>query len=141
SSQDEDNSIDQPPLSSSDPAAKRPVVYFPSDIRAKIDDISLNKFVEDTLTICASGDYDRFRQLFGPSYTPPDKSDFDKIWYNVKNVQVVSVHADAKEPPDYYVHAWVDLRQPDAHHRTRRDAIVAVVKQEGRWRLFRAPND
>ena len=140
SNQQDDNSIDQPPLAQIEPEAKKPTVYFPRGFLTP--DIKLNKYIEDALSICASGDYDGFRQLFGPSYSPPNKSDFDKIWHNVKSVQIASIHPDRrKDPPDYYVHAWVDLRQPDAHHRTRRDAIVAVKKDEGQWRLFQAPND
>src|SRR5437868_2418429 len=79
--------MDTPPLLESNPNAKAVEVVFPREERQSDD--TLNKFIEDALATCASGDYDRFRQLFGATYNPPNKADFDKIWYEVKNVRVL----------------------------------------------------
>jgi hypothetical protein len=128
------DSLDLPSNVKVNPKAPAPTVAFPRELQK--DDSTLNKFIEDALSICAEGDYDRFRQLFGAAYAPPTKEDFDKIWAGVKSIEIVSVHPDPREkPPIYYVHANVLLRQADPHGRTKRDAIVAVFQENGQWRL------
>jgi hypothetical protein len=132
-SADEDVSIEVPKITDKDPNANRPLVYFPS--RCQTEDITLNKFIEQALVVCAQGDYDGFRQLFGTSFTPPSKTDFERIWYNVVNVEVVSTHPGKQEPPEYYVHAVVRLREPDRRNRSQRDAVVAIFKEADEWRM------
>ncbi|MCC6418155.1 MAG: hypothetical protein IT429_07870, partial [Gemmataceae bacterium] len=126
--QPEDIDLNTKPLGT-DPAAERPTIYFPRD--SHTEDTSLNKFIEDSLSTAQIGDYDRFRQLFASSATPPEKPNFERIWHGVKSIEVVSVHADREEPPTYYVHIAVTLKQPDAKQRTRLDAVVAVFREEG----------
>lgn len=121
------------------PNAVPPTVQFPPQLQTS--DPTLNLFIENALDVCARGDYAGFRLLFASTYTPPIESDFQRIWAGVKSVQIVSVHADPKERDQYYVHAVVQLRAPDARQRTKRDAIVAVQREGGEWRLSPPPKE
>ena len=123
-STEEDTNIDPPSISKKDPKADRPLVNFPGSCRT--EDAALNKFIEQAVTICAQGDYEGFRQLFSTSFSPPSKAEFERVWYSVQSVDIVSIHTGNEDPPDYYVHAVVRLREADRHGRKQRDAVVAV---------------
>lgn len=136
---DENTSIDARPLGEEDPEAPRPTVHFPSYCR--MQDPALNKFIEAALETCATGDYDKFRLLFGTEFTPPAASDFERIWKGVQSVEIISVRAGPQEPPEYYVHAMVRLRKPDRRERDKRDAVVAVFKEGTEWRMAPPPKE
>jgi len=137
--EDSDATIDKPPISEKDPKADRPLVQFPQHLQT--NEPSLNQFIVSALQTCATGDYDAFRQLFGSSFKPPGPADFERIWYQVQSVEVISVHAGQEEPPEYYVHATVKLRIPDRRDREKRDVVVAVVREADEWRMAQAPKE
>jgi hypothetical protein len=131
----EDVSMDLPPLAQST-GTKGPDVHYPDSLKAKTPNPELNTFIEEALQICSKGDYDRFRQLFGSNYTPTPRENFERIWKDVQSVEVISVHPDGKEPPNNYaVHVVVQLRKPDNRQKTRRDAVLAVFRENDRWRM------
>jgi hypothetical protein len=120
------------------PQADRPNVNFPSSLMT--EDVSVNKFIQQALDVCYRGDYDGFRQLFATSYKPTGQDDFERVWHGVRSIEVVRVEKHPrKEPPIYFVHAEVQLRQPDRQGRKRRDVVVMVVDESGEWRLGIAP--
>lgn len=130
--------IDLKPIGDEVPAAERPMVEF----NCLTDDPSMNQFIRQALTVCAEGDYDKFRQLFATSYPPPEYDSFKRIWQGVEGVFIRSVHGPypgKENRPTYYVHAHVRLRKPDSKNRTKRDAVVAVFKELDEWRMGSAP--
>ena len=117
-----------------------PPVSFAPECRQK--DATLNKFIQDALTICHRGDYDALRQLFGTAYEPISESDFKRVWRNVADIAVGQVYADQREPPRYYVVlAKVRLREADKEDRRERDIPIMVFQEGGRWRLGSAPSE
>ena len=132
-SAEKETNLEPPPIIEKDPNADRPMVNFPGQCRTK--DAVLNKFIEQAVTICAQGDYEGFRQLFSTSFSPPSKAEFERIWYEVQSVDIVSTHPGKEDPPEYYVHATVRLRKPDSHGRKQREAVVAVFKEADEWRM------
>jgi hypothetical protein len=72
---------------------------------------------------------------------PPSHDDFKRIWAGVGEVAVVSVHRTKEEPPQYFVHAIVKLRQEDSLKRTKRDIVVRVYKELEEWRISGAPKE
>jgi hypothetical protein len=135
----DEGSIDQPSLRVLNPDAAAPTVIFPH--RLKTDDVTLNEFIHHALEVCAEGDYDKFRELFGTAYRPPGKEQFERVWQGVREVAVVGVYPDRQEPPEYYVHAVVELRKPDRRERTQRDVVVWIFREADEWRMGAAPGE
>lgn len=138
-SAENDGEIDPPPLIEEYPDKEPPAVLFPEEL--KTDDVVLNQFIHNGLDCCAKGDYDRFRQLFGVSYQPPDADRFKKLWQGVRLVRIAGIYHDARRPNDYYVHAVVELRKADRRDRSERQAVIWVFKEGEEWRLGPAPSD
>jgi len=121
------------------PQAPRPDVVFPRGTLT--GEPSLNKFIERALSVCADGDYDGFRRLFGTAYRPPDQADFEERWHGVQGIEIRSVDLGKEDPPEYYVHALIRLREPDRKGRRKLDAVVRVFREGEAWRLGEAPKE
>ncbi len=133
-------SIDQPALSDQNPNVPQPEIHFPHEL--KTDDPTLNQFVLKILDICNKGDYDGYRQLFGTAYTPTPKTNFEHVWQQVRMIRVVRIEKHPRrDPPEYYLHARIILRQPDRQNRTERNVIIMMFKEDGEWRLGSAPKE
>jgi hypothetical protein len=133
-----ESDLDIPQLGG-EPGADPPKIKFPPECQQ--DDVSVNTFITRVLDICQRGDYDKFCALFGISEVPPSHDDFKRIWAGVGEVSVVSVHRAKEEPPQYFVHATVKLRQEDSLKRTKRDIVVRVYKELDEWRISGAPKE
>ncbi len=132
--------IDRPDLARQIPGAPRPMVVFPADCRQA--DATVNKFIEHCLDVCARGDYDAYRQLFGVDYRPTSEADFKKVWQGVKGVTVRKVFPRPKDPLHrWYVLAKVELRNPDSKGRQERDVPLMVFKEGDMWRLGPVPRE
>lgn len=132
-------SIDREDLVKVEPDAVPPKVKFP--IERHHEDDSLNAFVLEVLDICQRGDYDKFCNLFGISEIPPGYDDFKRIWGGVGEIVVQSIHQGSEDPPQYFVHAVVKLRRPDAQNRLQREVVVRVFKELDDWRISGAPSE
>jgi hypothetical protein len=131
--------IDRDDLVKAQPDAEPPKVKFPAECQH--EDVSLNTFVAHVLDICQRGDYDRFCNLFGISDIPPGYDDFRRIWGGVGEIAVQSLHLGSEDPPQYFVHAIVKLRRPDAQKRLQREVVVRVFKELDEWRISGAPSE
>lgn len=138
---DEGVQIDRPAITEEEPGADPPKTTFPQ--RWRQDDATVNRFVQDALRICAHGNYDAFRELFGTDYSPPGERDFTRVWHNVREIRVASLRRDPRRegPGEYYLHFVVRLRQPDRKSRERRDVVVRLFQEAGRWRMGQAPRE
>ena len=125
--------IEQPSMVEMDPRAERPRTHFSSDLHT--EDVSLNKFIEKALTVCENGDYDSFRQLFGTAYTPTEKKSFERVWRNVRDIQIGKLGSEKQNSDVYYLHAVVQFREPDSQERTKRDLVLTIFKEAGEWKL------
>lgn len=131
--------LDDEKISSKHPDSERPAVIFP--IEHQTENVLLNEFIRKTLEICADGDYDRFRQLFGISYRPPGAPEFERVWLGVKEIAVTGIYAGRREPPEYFVNATVRLRKPDRQGKAEREVWVWVFREAEEWRIGPTPRD
>ena len=131
--------LNLPDLKGKNPDAEAPSVEFPVEWQQA--DATVNEFIRDVLDICHRGDYDKLCQSMATSDTPPSQEHFKRLWQGVGKIAVRSVRGDGKPDPTYYIHATVDLRQPDSEKRTQRELVVQVSKELGQWRLAAAPKE
>jgi len=131
--------IDEPPLDKVYPNVDRPRAEFPRSCQT--DDPTLNKFIGTILAVCERGDYDTFRQSFGTAYDPTEEKDFERFWRNVGEIRVAGIYPGKADPPEYYVHVVVRLREADRKGRQSRDAVVTVFQELGEWRIVPASKE
>lgn len=131
--------LDTPIIADQRRDTPKPICTFPDSLRT--ENIILNQFIENSLLICARGDYDGFRQLFGTDYRPPGLRDFERIWQAVERIDVEGVYRDPAHADHYYVYAKVHRRIPDRKQRTMREAVVMAYLEAGHWRMGNAPRE
>jgi len=117
----------------------KPTVEFPQQLQT--DDVAVNEFIHSALESCKTGDYDKFRELFGVTADVPEAPQFDHAWQGVKSIRVVGTKKGPQDPPEYYVHLVVELRQPDRYERTERQAVMSVFREANQWRMAPAPSE
>lgn len=136
----DDVGIDQPAIIEQNPDVPQPEIRFPHEL--KTEDPSLNRFVRRMLDVCYKGDYDGYRHLFGTAYTPTPRTSFETVWMRVRTIQVVGLEKHPrKDPPEYYLHARVILREPDRQDRTERNVVIMIFQEADEWRLGTAPRE
>lgn len=135
----DDQSLTLPSMLEVQPGAEPPKIKFPAEWHQA--DPTVNAFIMRVLDICQRGDYDRFCSLFGISDAPPGYDDFKRIWGGVGELAVRSVRMGSDDPPQYFVHTTVKLRQADSQKRTERAAVIRVFKELDDWRISAAPQD
>lgn len=136
-----DHDIDRAKMIEKDPTADRPSVYFPQELRS--DNDSVNTFVVRGLNVCAQGDYDAFRELFGTAFQPIDAFRFEESWKIVRDISIKGIYEDprVRESPEYYAHVIVRLRESDSKGRQERQAVLWLFKEAGFWRMGQAPSE
>jgi hypothetical protein len=125
-----------------------PTIEFPAS--ARVEDDSVNQFIEDLLKHCRDGDYGLYRLAVSTRYEPLSREQFQRAWYAVKTVRIrdiIKVYDPATHPidpsnphfrdeyrhPIYCVHATIELRED--HHRPVREVIVLIVRENDEWKL------
>lgn len=123
------------------PDLPTPEVIFPDQL--KTDNVGANEFIRKALESCHTGDYDAFRQLFGVTAEPPEQEQFGHVWKGVQSIRVAGTYKDDRpdQPPEYYVHVVVQLRQPDRYDRKERQAVIWLFREGDEWRLAPAPSE
>lgn len=137
-------------------------VIFPQD--REVDDPVVNQFMLDALDASARGDYEGFRLLWSARQAPLRREEFEQGWRAVRTIRVRAIEkvlisddkagsrtADAARdgegaPPGEedisYVllaEAEFDPNHPVGQRESRRDFVLLVTREEGQWRLGRAP--
>jgi hypothetical protein len=138
--------IDEDPLIVQDETADRPEIHYPAEFQT--GDPALNEFVNRALEACAEGDYDEFRLLWGTEFTPPKQETFKRLWYGVKEIKVEGVYPEDREPPRYFFHLSVLLRQFDPRglapsevsgREETREFVAMAYLEDDQWRLGLPP--
>lgn len=132
-----DIDIDLPSIIEKTPDADRPHVEFPP--RLLTEDESFNKFIKHALNVCAAGDYDEFRQLFGTIHRPTSERTFEQIWHAVKEIEIKGIYPNGDKEDEYLVHTHIAYRQPDNRGRMLREAVVMGFKELDEWRIGAPP--
>jgi len=137
---EDDDQLHKPTNVTKHPDWQKPaVVEFPQQLQT--DDVTVNEFIHKALEACKTGDYDTFRQLFGVTADVPEAPQFDHAWQGVKSIRVAATKKGPQDPPQYYVHLVVELRQPDRYDRTERQAVMSVFREANQWRMAPAPSE
>jgi hypothetical protein len=147
------------PADEAKPASR---VIFPDD--RGVEDPAVNRFMHEALEAAAEGDYERFRLLWTARQEPLERQEFEQGWQAVRTIRVRAIekvllrtnHSDsdsweAKERQSdgdsggeaiSYVllaEAEFDPDHPVGQRQPRRDFVLLVMREQGQWRLGRAP--
>lgn len=115
------------------------------------DDVSVNAFVEHAMTTCASGNYEQFRLLWSAREDPLPRDEYNEGWQAVQQIKVralekVILTADPQQGREESETAYViladvslDPAHPAGQREPNREAVLMLVREQGAWRLGRAP--
>jgi len=137
----------EPDLVSSSP---RDRLDFPMDLQSA--DASVNAFVREAMTTCASGEYDAFRLMWSVKTEPLTREEFEKGWQAVQKIRVralqeVSLAEDSKTGGEvsqvtaYALLADVEM-DPSfrvAEKEPTREVVLMLSRENDTWRLSKAP--
>lgn len=129
----------QTPSPSAKPASLATVV-FPEELQA--EDETVNAFVRQMIETCAAEDYDAFRLLWSARDKPLSEAEFIRGWRATRQVSILALQ-QRRDPRDgeivYVVHGRVEL-DPDKVPQPEREIVLLLVKENGQWRIARAPS-
>lgn len=141
--------VDETPNANSPPAVKKKqpdLLVFPDELR--IEDDSVNGFVERAMRECASGDYARFRLLWATREEPLARGDYEQGWQAVQEIRIrllrqIELVAEEAKPAEraYAVAADVSLDpdHPAGVKEPNRRVVLLAVREKDEWRLATAP--
>ena len=133
--------------SDDDPSAT--VLAFPENLR--VDDASVNTFVNQAMTVCSSRDYDAFRLLWSAREDPLSRDEFEAGWQAVKEIRIraldrvkldLSSDEDDTSPQTVYAllaEVALDPTHQAAQKKPRREVVLMIVREHEEWRLAKAP--
>ena len=125
------------------------VLVFPDELR--VEDDSVNVFLEQAMTVCTKGDYHAFRLLWSAREEPLPQDEFEEGWQAVREIRIRVLEKVLLAPESgfeagidrtvYAVYADVHLdpehtagrREPD------REVVLMLVQEHDDWRLAEAP--
>ena len=144
-----------------EPEARRPrssklalPVSFPQELR--VDDESVNEFVERALVEAGGGDYEPYRLLWSVKDEPGSRGDYEQRWHGVTNIQlralrrIILTNGDGQPigEASYALLADFSFDLPDGvglqvDAPAQREPLLGVVwivtKEHDRWRLAKPP--
>jgi len=131
------------------PVPKPQVLFFDDALR--VEDATVNEFVERAMEACASGDYERIRLMWTARGEPISRSDFEQSWHDVRRVTIrilkpvmlagAAVGSPPTPEPGYAFVADVQF-DPDSvasPGEPGREAALTIVRENDEWRLASAP--
>lgn len=136
---------------SSDGVAPKPaeLLVFPQALR--VEEPSVNDFVERAMTVCAAGDYEKFRLLWSVREEPLTRDEYQQGWQAVQEIRIRAL-AKAMLSPDprngdkqaetaYVILAEVDLDPAlrAGRREPTREVVLMMIREHGAWRLAGAP--
>ena len=128
---------------------RKELLVFPDEVR--VEDASVNDFLERAMGDCASGDYDRFRLLWSARQEPLPRDEFEQGWQAVRQIRIHALQRVMLAPdPDHEldqgetVYAFLADVALDPMHRAgqrepNREVVLMLILEHEQWRLARAP--
>lgn len=125
------------------------LLVFPDEVR--VEDPSVNEFVESAMTACASGDYERFRLLWSVRQEPLPRNEYEEGWQAVQKIEIRALEraflSNGTEPQlsetekAYVILADVSLdpTRRAGQREPLREVVLMMVREQDTWRLTRAP--
>ncbi|MCK6457598.1 MAG: hypothetical protein L6Q92_13845 [Phycisphaerae bacterium] len=121
--------------------SRSPQFSFP--ILARSFDASLNQFVDRFIRVCLEGKYSEFRLLYTRRREPPSARQFVSMFNAVKEIRLASLDKLPELPgipsPAYRLVAEYELEEFAVKSERRKRFQVAVIKEDGEWRLTPLP--
>ena len=124
-------------------------VVFPDALR--VEDESVNEFIERAMKTCAGGVYDDFRLLWSIQREPLSREEYEKGWQAIREIRVraleqVKLAPDSDDPGGveqlvYALLARVDLdaaRLPN-EEQPHREVALMLLREHDQWRLAHGP--
>lgn len=117
-------------------------LVFPAELR--VADAAVNDFVAEALRTCASGDYHTFRLLWSARTEPLPREEYERGWKAVQRVEVMALRQvrDTETQETLYIcraHVALDPSELSPRTETQRDVVLAIVPEQGAWKLAPAP--
>ncbi len=123
--------------------APRDRLVFADSLR--VDEDTVNQFVEDAMRTCVGGAYEPFRLLWSAQYEPVDRAHFEKHWQSIEEIEVLALVKDPEAGRNRYALCADVIFNPaelPPDHELRDDprcrVVLLIVREENRWRLARA---
>ena len=128
------------------------LLVFPDEVR--VEDASLNDFLERAMADCAGGDYEKFRLLWSVRQEPLPRDEFEQGWQAVEEIRIRALkkvmlapdpeHGLDKSEEVYVILADValDPTHPVAQRSAtggHREVVLMIIREHDQWRLARAP--
>ncbi len=125
------------------------LLIFPDAVR--VQDASINDFLERAMKDCAGGDYDRFRLLWSARQEPLPRDEFEQGWQAVRQIRIRTLQKVILAPdPDRNldrgesVYAFLADVTLDPMHRAgqrepNREVVLMILREHEQWRLASAP--
>lgn len=145
----QDASAEAPDVAEGAASAKPQVLFFAKALR--VEDDSVNQFVERFVKVAVSGDYDKLRLLWTPRVEPMSKADFEESWHDVRRVTIrlltqVFLGGASVGSPDLPKAGFAMVADiqfdpasvPRGGERGRQVALT-MLREDGEWRLAAAP--
>lgn len=130
------------PVEPAAPAPRDRLVFRDS---LKVDDDSVNQFVEDAMHTCVGGAYEPFRLLWSAQYDPVDRAHFEKHWQSIEEIEVLALVKDPEADSNRYALCADVILDPaelppdhELRDNPRRRVALLIVREENRWRLAQA---
>lgn len=125
-------------------------LVFPDELR--VEDESVNVFVQKVMQTCARGAYDAFRLLWSAREEPLPHDEFQQGWQAVKAIHIrvlkklklaetPASDLDGTEQIIYAIGALVEFEPtyPARQLQEDREVIMMLIREHNEWRLARAP--
>jgi hypothetical protein len=122
------------------------VLDFPTHMR--VEDPSVNDFVGRAMAVAAAGEYEPFRLLWTARHEPMSRDQYEEGWQATRQIRVRALEPaflvpkeDSNTPGEnekvYLILAEVrlDPKHPAARREPKREAVLMIVREQGRWRL------
>lgn len=124
-------------------------LVFPD--RLRVEDGSVNEFVQRVIEDCAGGEYDTFRLLWSARDEPLRRDEYEEGWHAIQRIEVLVLEklllapGSGRESQERELAYAVALQVAlDPAHRAakrepERDVILLLIREHDEWRISRAP--
>ncbi|MGB0717582.1 MAG: hypothetical protein ACPGXK_17015 [Phycisphaerae bacterium] len=151
-------------VTSSDPtpAVEQPPLEFPDELQAEEPEV--NAILTKAMTLCTTGDYEAFREIWSARETPLSEAKFRHMREAVTQISIGALEKAAIKRTDekgmvvpeivYVAYARMGLdvdrlppraaekyKDPETGLAPEREAVLMLVREFDEWRLAHAPDE
>ncbi len=124
-------------------------LVFPDALR--VDDQTVNDFVQRAIEDCARGEYEAFRLLWSVREEPLPREEYEEGWQAIQSIRILALEkiflapgagGDAERAVLAYalaMHVALDPTHRAAKREPQRDVVLLLIREHDEWRISRAP--